>query len=100
MITNKEVEKIAKLAKLKFTDNEITSLASQLTNIMDMIDSLNEVNCDNVQPLTSVSDMILRMRKDEVTVEDLSHELLENAPGQNAKLAQDIKCFVVPKVIE
>ena len=100
MITNEEVKKIAKLAKLKFTDDEITGLASQLTNIMDMIDDLNEVDCRAVEPLTSVSNMVLKMRDDEVTVHDLSDELFENAPGQSSKLAKDIKCFVVPKVIE
>ncbi len=100
MIINEEVKKISRLAKLKFSDSQISNLATQLTNIMDMIDDLNDVNCDSVEPLTSVCDMKLSMRKDEVSVEDISDELFSNVSGKSAELAKEIKCFIVPKVVE
>lgn len=100
MITNDEVKKIARLAKLKFSDLEISNLATQLTNIMNMIDDLNEVDCENVEPLTSVCDMNLIMRKDEVSVGNISDELFSNVPGKSAEFAKEIKCFIVPKVVE
>lgn len=100
MITTQEVKKIAKLAKLNVQDNEITEFASQLTNIMEMIDQLNEVDCNNVEPLTSVCDMNQRMRKDEITVGDIASDLFANATGESAELAKEIKYFIVPKIIE
>jgi len=100
MITNEEVQKISRLAKLKFNDSQISELATQLTNIMDMIDDLNEVDCKDVQPLTSVCDTKLLLRKDEVTQNDISDELFSNVSGKSADLAREIKCFIVPKVIE
>lgn len=100
MIINEEVKKISRLAKLKFSDSQISNLATQLTNIMDMIDELDNVNCDNVEPLTSVCDTKLVMRKDEITVEDISDELFSNVSGKFAELAKEIKCFIVPKVVE
>ena len=100
MITPTEVAKIAKLAKLHFSQDEITNFAKELTNIMDMIDVLNEVDCSNIEPLTSVCDMSQRMRKDEVTDNDISDELFSNLPEAKVKLAKEIKCFIVPKVVE
>ena len=100
MITNEEGQKISRRAKLKFNDSQISELATQLTNIMDMIDDLNEVDCNNVQPLASVCDTKLPLRKDEVTQNDISDELFSNVSGKSADLAKEIKCFIVPKVVE
>lgn len=100
MITTQEVKKIAHLSRLSFKDEEILSLTKQISGIMQMIDVLNEVNCDGVEPLTSVCDMNQRMRADEVTDSNICDELFSNAPGESAKFAKEIKCFVVPKVME
>ncbi|MDR0329556.1 MAG: Asp-tRNA(Asn)/Glu-tRNA(Gln) amidotransferase subunit GatC [Rickettsia sp.] len=100
MITNEEVQKIAKLAMFNFTQKEISSFAHQLTEMMNMIDILNDVDCSNVEPLTSVCDMHQRMRKDQVLYGDISDELFANVPNDKAELAKEVKCFVVPKVVE
>jgi aspartyl-tRNA(Asn)/glutamyl-tRNA(Gln) amidotransferase subunit C len=100
MITREEVEKIAHLAKLNFSDNKMGDLAKELTRIMDMIDSLNSVDCSDVKPLSSVCDMSQRFREDEVTSSDISDELFRNAPGKDGVLAKEIKCFIVPKMVE
>lgn len=100
MITTDAVNKIAKLARLRFDDTQIVNFSTQLTNIMDMINQLSEVDCSDVEPLTSVCNMAQRLRKDEVTEKDISDQLFSNVSGSSAELANEIKCFIVPKVIE
>lgn len=100
MISNEQVKRIAKLAKLKISDPDITNFAHQLSSIMDMIDELNKIDCSGVAPLTSCSEVTLRTREDRVTVSDISDQIFSNSSGQNAALAQKIKYFIVPKVVE
>jgi aspartyl-tRNA(Asn)/glutamyl-tRNA(Gln) amidotransferase subunit C len=100
MITIKEIEKIAKLVRLSFTENELSDFQVQLTNIMNMIDDLNEVDCSNVEPLTSVCSIKQRMRKDIPQTQDISEELFSNVSGSAAEFAKEIQCFIVPKVVE
>ena len=100
MITQEEVRKVAKLARLRLTDAEVVGYTSQLGNIMDMIDDMLEVDCEGVEPLRSVCEMTARLREDKITESDLSAELFNNAPGKDAQFAKEIKCFIVPKVIE
>ncbi|XVN42973.1 MAG: Asp-tRNA(Asn)/Glu-tRNA(Gln) amidotransferase subunit GatC [Candidatus Rickettsia vulgarisii] len=100
MITDKEIEKMVKLAKFDFTKEELDIYAKQITNIIDMIDSLKEVDCSNVEPLTSVCDMNQRMRNDEISSGDISDQLFVNLPNEKGNLARQVKCYVVPKVVE
>ncbi len=100
MITADKVKKIAKLAKLSVEDNEIMNFQRQLSNIIDMIDTLKEVDCNGVTPLTSVCNMTQRLREDKVAGVNISEELFANVTGKNAKLAKEVKCFIVPKMVE
>jgi aspartyl-tRNA(Asn)/glutamyl-tRNA(Gln) amidotransferase subunit C len=100
IITTEEVERIAKLIKLKFTPEEVFHFANQLSGIMTMISELNEVDCTDVKPLTSVCEMTQPMRRDEIAIGDISEELFINTPGASAEFAREIKCFIVPKVVE
>jgi len=100
VITTEEVKRIAKLIKLRFSEEELAEVAHSLTGIMDMIDDLNEVDCNNIEPLTSVCDMKQRLRTDEITSRDMTDQLFDNVSGQSAAFAKEIKCFIVPKVIE
>ena len=86
--------KIAKLARLKINTSEIDELSDQLTSILDWVEQLNEVNTDNVEPLSNVSMTKLPLRKDNESKEDKSNEVLLNAPEKLENF------FVVPKVIE
>ena len=99
-ISNEEVRKVAKLARLKFTEQEIQNFTTQICSIMDMIDSIDEVDCDNVEPLTSVSNSNQRFREDEISTDVTIEDLFKNVPGKDANLAKEIKCFIVPKVVE
>lgn len=100
MTTTEEVRKIAKLARLSFQETELNTIASQLTNIMHMIDILNEVDCSKVEPLISAYDMQQRMRQDKVLSDDITDQLFTNINGETKKLAEKVKCFVVPRVME
>ena len=100
MISEDEVKKIAKLSRLKIEDDKLSSTASELSYIMDLVNQLNEVDADGVEPLTSVCDMKLRMRADKVTEKDNRQQLFQNVPGKKADFAKEIACFVVPKVVE
>ncbi|RYE06070.1 MAG: Asp-tRNA(Asn)/Glu-tRNA(Gln) amidotransferase subunit GatC [Rickettsiaceae bacterium] len=99
LITNQEVKRVANLVKLVFDENEMSHMAVELTDIINMIDLLKEVDCDEVEPLTSVSSTDMRMRADTAEIADISDQLFANTPGSSSELAKKTKCFVVPKVV-
>ncbi len=88
------VARIARLARIRIDEDERAALAGELSNIMGWIEQLGEVNTDDVPPMTSVGDVTLALRADEVTDGDKADDVLSNAPG-----TQDGH-FVVPKVVE
>ena len=100
MISDIEQKKLQKLARLSFSEDEAKALVAKLGNILSMINQIHEVDCQNIEPLRSVCSMTQRMRPDNVDVPDLSEDLFKNVPGHQADLAREIKCFVVPKVVE
>ena len=89
-----DVARIARLARIEIDPEKRTALAAELSNIMGWIEQLNEVDTDGVPPMTSVGEMALSLRSDEVTDGDQVEKVLANAPEQ-----QDGH-FVVPKVVE
>ena len=92
-IDKKTTLKIAKLTRVKIEDDEITELSSQLSSILDWVEQLNEVNTDNIEPLSNVSVSELPLRKDKETNENKSDDVLSNAPEKLENY------FVVPKVV-
>ena len=100
MISLEEIKQLSRLCKIKFTDDEIQDVRSKLSNVIKLIEQLKEVNTDGVEPLTSVVDAKLKLREDKVTDGNIEDELFANVPGSSASLAKEIKCFVVPKVVE
>ncbi|MCB9988967.1 MAG: Asp-tRNA(Asn)/Glu-tRNA(Gln) amidotransferase subunit GatC [Rhodospirillales bacterium] len=90
----KTVRKVANLARLKVTDEEVTVRATQLSNILGFVEQLDEVNTDNIEPLPSPVDIKLRLREDKVTDGDCAQDVLANAPEE----MEDF--YVVPKVVE
>ena len=86
--------KIAKLIRIKLNNDEIDELSTQLSSIIDWVEQLNEVNTDNVEPLSNVSKAKLLLRKDNENSEDKSKDILTNAPEKLENY------FVVPKVVE
>ena len=86
--------KIAKLCRIKVNADEISELSSQLSSIINWVELLNEVNTEDIEPLSNVSISELPLRNDLEVIEDRSKEILSNAPEKNENY------FVVPKVIE
>lgn len=66
MLTTQEVQKIAKLARLHLTDEEIELYRGQLSSILDYVGQLKEVNTDGVEPTRQVTGLQNVMREDEV----------------------------------
>ena len=93
-IDKKTTLKIAKLCRIKVKEHEIEELSTQLSSILNWVEQLNEVNTDNVEPLSNVSMAELPLRKDKENAEDKSKEVLNNAP----EVLENY--FVVPKVVE
>ena len=88
------VKRVARLARLKVKDEDVPRLAGELNAILDFIEQLNEVDVANVEPLTSVVTMKMKMRQDEVTDGHYPQKIVANAP------AQEDDFFMVPKVVE
>ena len=88
------VKKLANLARLDLPDDELDHLAGELSHIMTFVEQLGEVNTDGVAPMTSVADMTLPRRADEVTDGGYPERVLANAPE-----AMD-GFYLVPKVVE
>lgn len=93
-IDKNTVGKIARLARIKVTEQEKDVLSAELSNILKMIEELNAVNTEGVEPLTSVVQMQMFEREDKVTDGGIPEKILKNAPEQTAGF------FVVPKVVE
>lgn len=96
MVTKKDVEKIADLARLQLSGEELDGLTGDLNNILDYIDQLKEVNVAGVEPLENINEDVGEnvLRRDEVGESLTQADALKNAP----KAADGF--FLVPKVIE
>ena len=78
MITREQVEHMAGLAKLKFSEEEIRGFTQKFSEVLNYVEKLNEVNIENVEPTYGVNDHIQVLRED-VVQEGLSREeVLQN----------------------
>jgi aspartyl-tRNA(Asn)/glutamyl-tRNA(Gln) amidotransferase subunit C len=88
------VRRIAHLARIAVAEDEVAHLQGELNAILAFVEQLQEVNVDGVEPMTSVTPMAIKMRKDEVTDGEIADLVVANAPER------DDNFFLVPKVIE
>lgn len=88
------VKKIASLARIAITDEEVAKIAPELDNILGWIEQLGEVDTVSVEPMTAVIANHLRLRDDVVTDGGKRDAVLANAPQAEHGF------FTVPKVIE
>jgi len=86
--------RIAHLARIAIGEDEIVDLCAQLDSIISFVGELNKAHVEGVEPMTSVTPMSMKMRKDEVTDGGIAGEIMANAP------AREDHFFVVPKVVE
>ena len=93
-ISQQEVEKIAHLARLDVDDELKETLAGQLSDILDYIDALKDVDVDGVTPVSGAAFMNNVLREDEQKPSPGPDVTLANAPERD----QDF--YVVPRVVK
>lgn len=93
-ITIDEVRYIARLARLRFSEEEEQLMAEQMSKILDYMDQLNELDTAAVPPMSHVLDLTNVFREDVVKQRISRDEALKNAPDA------DEAYFRAPKVIE
>ncbi|WP_064591094.1 Asp-tRNA(Asn)/Glu-tRNA(Gln) amidotransferase subunit GatC [Streptobacillus moniliformis] len=80
MVTKEEVVKLAKLSKLSFEKNELEAFQKDLNDIFKYMESLNELNLENVEPLYNILENEGKIYKHEPKIEMDKKMFLENAP--------------------
>jgi len=90
----KTIKHISKLSRISVDDEKAKKLAGDMNAIFDFIEKLNELNTDNIEPLTSVAETTLKLRVDEVKSGNIREQVLKNSPDENEDF------FVVPRVVE
>ena len=93
-IDRQTVNRVAFLARLKIDEDKIEATENEFNKILNWVEQLNEVNTDDVEPLSAVNERALVCREDEITEGGQADKVLANAP------MAEYGYFVVPKVVE
>ncbi len=93
-VDEKMVRRIATLARIGVSDDEVPALATELSAILGFVEQLSELDTKGVKPLTSAVDAKIRGREDVVSDGGYAEDVLANAPEK------DDEYFAVPKVVE
>ncbi|AOZ51282.1 Asp-tRNA(Asn)/Glu-tRNA(Gln) amidotransferase subunit GatC [Chromobacterium vaccinii] len=93
-LTHQDVARIAKLARINVSEAEIAATADQLNNIFGLIEKMQAVDTDGIEPMAHPQDVSLRLRDDVVTEPNRREAFQAVAPQVEKGL------FLVPKVIE
>lgn len=94
-VTIKDVEKIAMLAKLKFTEEEKVKLQGEMNEVLGYIDTINQIpGLDDVKPLENINETENVFREDIAEKCLTKEEALKNAPDKTENF------FKVPKVLD
>lgn len=93
-VSKEEVLHIANLSKLYIEDEKIEKYTNELSNMVDLANSLGKVNVEGVNPTNHILDIKNVFRKDEVSPSSTREEILKNAPQSQGG------CVSVPKVVE
>lgn len=93
-IDTEKVRRVAILARINVSEDRLAGLAGEMSQILDWVEQLGEVDTDGVAPMTSVSDVRAPLRADAVTDGGYPERVLANAPDR----VDDF--YTVPKVVE
>ena len=93
-LDRKDVTKIAHLARLDISEDEVAAATGSLSRILGLIEEMNAVDTKGVAPMAHPRDAALRLRDDRVTEPDQRDRFQQIAPATEAGL------YLVPKVIE
>lgn len=88
------VLRVAHLARLQVTDEDLAGLAGSLNDILGMVDQLQNARVDDIAPLAHPLEVHQPLREDHVTEEDVRGKTMPLAPATEAD------CYLVPRVIE
>ncbi|MBL3284891.1 Aspartyl/glutamyl-tRNA(Asn/Gln) amidotransferase subunit C [Rickettsiales endosymbiont of Paramecium tredecaurelia] len=99
-LTVEQIRKLSKLAKITFSQEEEQLFSQQLTQILDVVEVLQSVNCDGVEPMFSVLDYVSQRLRDDVVQQDSKKGELFCNYHQTCPNKLDVPYFIVPKVIE
>ena len=90
----KTVKHISKLSRISIEEDKAKKLSNDLNLIFNFIEKLNKLDTNKIEPLTSVAETTLKLRKDKIQSENIREDILKNSPDKNEDF------FVVPKVVE
>ena len=90
----KTVKHISKLSRISIEEEKAKRLTNDLNSIFKFIEKLNELYTSKTEPLTSVAETTLKLRKDKIESKNIREDILKNSPEKNKDF------FVVPKVVE
>ena len=93
-IDQASLQKIAHLARLNFDAQGAEKMSKDLSQVLDWVDQLQEVDTEGVAPLTNMSSEVNVLRTDEIGAQLTQEEALKNSPQQENGF------FTVPKVLE
>ena len=93
-ITADEVERVANLARLRLTAQEVSELTRHLDSILSYMDQLNALDTEGVEPFRHATDSNAALRDDAVLNRPDPEALLANAPDRDGTF------FKVPKILE
>lgn len=93
-LDREQVRKIAHLARLHITEQEVDAYADTLSRILKLIEQMNAVDTTGVMPMAHPNEVGLRLREDAVTETNQREKFQQIAPAVEAGL------YLVPKVIE
>lgn len=90
----KTVKRVAHLARIALPEDDVLRMQGEINAILGFVEQLNEVDVEGVEPMTSVTPMAMKKRKDVVTDGGIAGKVVANAP-----VSED-SYFMVPKVVE
>ncbi len=93
-VSKEQIEYLAALAKLRFSESEITEISAELLEIIEYFDTLKELDTSGLEPLSHVFPLVNIMREDKVERSFDRDLILKNAPNSGTET------FVVPKTVE
>ncbi len=94
ILDDSEVAKIAMLARLGVSAEELPLYASQLSGVFDLVAQMDSADTDNVAPMAHPQDLTQRLRVDEVS------EIVDRTKNQACASAVEDGLYLVPRVIE
>lgn len=90
----KDILKAAELAHIEMPEDKLAELAPSMSNILNWVEQLSELNTDGIEPLANVSNANAPLRADITNDGNIQNDILENAPDKREGF------FAVQKIVE